>query len=272
LGRGIEEEALEAACEVAVDHGLPCGDAQVVHSGSNVLVHLLPSPVVARVMTGTVALHEDPERWLSREVAVATYLAPTTMAVAPSSMIAPGPHLFQGLWMTFASWVEVTGPTEPRDADELGSVLRRLHETLAEFPGELGGMLDLLGDIERLRLQVPAGPEVDELGERLFALTDSVFDTPLPTQPLHGDASLTNLLRTPLGLLWNDFEDVLVGPLHWDVAGYLMALEDRGADAAFVGQALDAYGWDGAQDLAPFTEAHRIYGEIWQRYVAANGR
>jgi hypothetical protein len=268
LEAGIEDEALEAACVVAVDHGLPCGDAQVVYSGSNVLVHLLPSPVVARVMTGTVALHDDPERWLSREVAVESFLAPTAMAVAPSSMIAPGPHIVEGLWMTFASWVEIEGPTEPRDAVELGSALRRLHEALAEFPGELGGMLDLLADIERLRLQLPASNEVDELGERLFALTDSVFDTSLPTRPLHGDASLSNLLRTPLGLLWNDFEDVLRGPLHWDVAGYVMALEDRGADAAFVRRTLDAYGWDSAEDLAPFTTAHEIYGEIWQLYVA----
>jgi hypothetical protein len=272
LGRGIEEEALEAACEVAVDHGLPCGDATVVYSGSNVLVHLLPSPVVARVMVGTVALHNNPRLWLTREVAVARFLAPTGLAVAPSSMMSPGPHQFEGLWMTFSSWVEIEGPTEPRDAEALGQALRGLHEALAEYPGDLGGMLDLLEDIERLRLQLQPSPEADSLGERLFALTDSVFDTSLPTQPLHGDASLSNLLRTPLGLLWNDFEDVLRGPAHWDVAGYVMALGDRGADAAFVRRVLDAYGWDAAQDLAPFTAAHEIYGEIWQMYVRASGR
>lgn len=251
-----------------MDHGLPCGDAAVAYSGSNVLVHLLPSPVVARVMSGTVVLHEDPEHWLSREIAVTNFLASSGLAVPPSSMIAPGPYCVEGLWMTFASWVEIHGPTEPDDADLLGSALRRLHDGLAEYTGELGGMLDLQADIERLRRQIPPGPEADELGERLFALTHSVFDTPLPTQPLHGDASLTNLLRTPLGLLWNDFEDVLIGPPHWDVAGYVMALEDRGADPDFVHRALDAYGWDHTQDLAPFTEAHEVYGEIWQRYAA----
>jgi hypothetical protein len=78
-----EGEALAAACAVAVDHGLPCGDAEVVYAGSNVLVHLRPSPVVARVMTGTVVLHDDPRSWLSREVAVTTFLAPTRLAVPP---------------------------------------------------------------------------------------------------------------------------------------------------------------------------------------------
>jgi hypothetical protein len=262
-----EVRALEAACEVAVDRGLPCGDALVVYSGSNVLVHLLPSPVVARVMTGTVALHEDPEAWLGREVAIANHLAPTGLTVPPSSMIAPGPYCSDGLWMTFAAWVEQSGRTEADDAEGLGLALRLLHEALSDFDGPLGTMLDLQADIERLRGQLPPGPEVDSLGERLAALTDSVFDTALPTRPLHGDASLTNLLRTPSGLLWNDFEDVLRGPVHWDVAGYVMAMEARGADKPFVRRALDAYGWDHAQNLSPFTAAHELYDEVWRRYV-----
>ncbi len=250
-------------------HGLPCGDAEVVYSGSNVLVHLLPSPVVARVMTGTVVLHDDPRQWLSREVAVTDFLASKGLAVAPSSMIAPGPFRSGGLWMTFASWVEIGGAMEPHDADLLGLALRRLHDALAEFRGELGTMLDLQQDIERLRLQLPRTPRVDDLGERLIALTDSVFDTELPTQALHGDASLTNLLRTPMGLVWNDFEDVLRGPVHWDIAGYVMALEDRGAEPAFVRRALDAYGWDHTQDLTDFAAAHELYREIWRAYVGA---
>jgi hypothetical protein len=267
----VEEEALSAACAVAVDHGLPCGDAVVVYSGSNVLIHLLPSPVVARVMSGTVALHDDPELWLSREVAVSSFLAPSGLAVAPSSLVDAGPHLSGELWLTFASWVELEGRTEADDAEQLGGALRRLHGALADFSGDLGTMLGLQADIERLRRRLRPTPtlsteQIDEMGERLVALTDSVFDTPLPTQALHGDASLTNLLSTPTGLLWNDFEDVLRGPVHWDVAGYVMALEDRGADAAFVRRALDAYGWGDREELAPFTAAHEVYGEIWQAY------
>lgn len=251
-----------------MEHGLPCGDAAVVGSGSNVLVHLLPSPVVARVMSGTVVLHDDPELWLSREVAALEFLAPSHLAVAPSSMIPPGPFSSDGLWMTFVSWVEVSGRTEPDDAERLGLALRRLHDALAEFTGDLGGMLDLQDDIERLFGQLPSSPRVDSFGAKLAALSGAVFDTSLPTQTLHGDTSLSNLLPTPAGLLWNDFEDVLRGPAHWDVAGYVIALEDRGADQAFVGRALDAYGWGDREELAPFTEAHELYGEIWQAYLA----
>jgi hypothetical protein len=268
LDLGIEEAALEAACEVAVDHGLPCGDARVVYSGSNVLVHLLPSPVAARVMCGTVALHDDPRRWLCHEVAVEGFLGPTRLAVPPSSMIAPGPHEFEGLWLTFSAWMDVLGPTEAQDPEELGLALRQLHEALAAYGGELPTMLDLWDDIHRLLRRLPDGLEADELGDRLLAVRASVFDNDLPTQPLHGDASLSNLLRTPHGLLWNDFEDVLEGPAQWDVAGYAMALVDAGADEGFVHRALDAYGWDHDVDLAPFTAAHEVYGEIWRRYRA----
>ncbi|HTX07650.1 MAG TPA: hypothetical protein VME22_03505 [Solirubrobacteraceae bacterium] len=58
----VEHRALTAACTVAAARGLPRSEAAVVYSGSNVLVHLRPSPVIARVMSGTVVLHDDPRR------------------------------------------------------------------------------------------------------------------------------------------------------------------------------------------------------------------
>ncbi|HET7417929.1 MAG TPA: aminoglycoside phosphotransferase family protein [Solirubrobacterales bacterium] len=237
------------------------------------LVHLKPSPVVARVMTGTVVLHDDPEAWLSREVAVLSFLAPSGMAVAPSPLIAPGPSRTDGLWMTFWEWVEDAGRTEPDDAERLGIALRSLHEALADFSGSLAEMTDLQRDIERLRRQLRpsetlSAEKVDSLGERLAALTASVFESSLPTQALHGDASLFNLLSTPDGPLWNDFEDTFRGPVHWDLAGYLMSLEYAGGDSAFVQRALGAYGSVDRQELAPFVEAHEVYDEIWGLYDA----
>jgi Ser/Thr protein kinase RdoA (MazF antagonist) len=104
--------------------------------------------------------------------------------------------------------------------------------------------------------------------ERLHALSDTVFGASLPVQALHGDASLSNLLCTPEGLVWNDFEDTFRGPVHWDAAGYLMSLEADGADSAFVEQALKAYGGVERRELVPFVAAHDLYGEIWRLYDA----
>ncbi len=77
-----------------------------------------------------------------------------------------------------------------------------------------------------------------------------------------------NLFRTDGRLIWNDFEDTFRGPVHWDLAGYVMSLEWRGADADFIARVLDAYGGVESHELAPFTAAHQVYDEIWQAFDA----
>lgn len=256
-----------------MERGIACGDAEVLSSGSNVLVHLRPSPVVARVMTGTVALHDDPQRWLGHEVAVLRHLAPSGLAVAPSPLIEPGPYHSDGLWMTFCEWIEDPRATDLEvGAERLGRALRELHDELAGFAGELPGFGDLRDDIERLHRRLRPAPglpaeEIESLRERLQGL--AVFGEPWPAQALHGDASLMNLLRDGTGrLVWNDFEDTFRGPVQWDLAGYAMSLEWRGADIAFVARALDAYGGVDRGELAPFTAVHHVYDAIWKAYDA----
>lgn len=275
---GVEQRALAAARTAAAARGLLCKQAAVLHSRSNVLIHLHPAPVVARVMTGTVVLHDDPQRWLEREVSVVSFLAPSGIAVAPSGLIPPGPYQQDGLWMTFLEWVAHENHTQRcDDAAELGRALRRLHDELLAYPGDLGGLRDVRQDIERLhRLLRPtaclSAHMIQTLHDRLRALDDTAFGASLPTQALHGDVSLSNLLHTPEGLIWNDFEDTFRGPVHWDVAGYVMSLQANCADARLVRQALDAYGWGDEQQLAPFIAAQEIYNEIWQLYDAQRRR
>lgn len=268
----LDQRAVAAAGAVAAAYGLAQDEATVIHSGSNVLVHLRPAPVVARVMTGTVALHDRPRRWLEREVSVLEFLAPSGLAIAPSSLIAPGPHHHDGLWMTFSAWIPDVEPSARLDgAHRLGRALRDLHDELRPFEGDLGSLRALREDIERLHGQLrPADARdadaISSLRARLDALREVVFESPLPTQALHGDVSLSNLLHTPQGLIWNDFEDTFRGPVHWDVAGYVISLTTHGADASFVQRMLDAYRWDDKDELRPFTAAHGVYDEIWQMY------
>ena len=273
-----EQRAVAAASTVASAQGLKLDEAVVIYSRSNVLVHLRPAPVVARVMTGTVALHDDPRRWLEREVSVLEFLLPSGLAVSPSRLIAPGPHCHDGLWMTFTEWVP---GVEPRpdvhiavsvdDARELGRMLRYLHDALRPYGRALGGLRELREDIERLlgRLR-PADAQqraaISSLGERLNALGSAVFESRLSTQALHGDVSLRNLLRTPRRLVWNDLEDTFRGPVHWDVASAVGSLRIRGADTRCVSELLDAYGWNDERDLAPFLPAQDVYDEIWRMY------
>ena len=274
----LEERALAASGKVASACRLKVDEAVVIHSGSNVLVHLRPALVVARVMTGTVALHDDPRKWLEREISVLEFLAPTGRAVSPSRLIAPGPHCYDGLWITFTEWIPKIEPgpeVQPAayldDPGGLGRALRDLHHELQSFEGELGGLHELGEDLERLLGQLrPTDAQqsdmISSLREQLEMLRLVVFESSLPTQALHGDVSLRNLLRTPRRLVWNDFEDTFRGPVHWDVASYVGSLRIHGASERLVREMLKAYGWDDEQQLAPFLAAQDVYDEIWQMY------
>lgn len=272
MNADLEARALGAARAVAIAQGVAASQATVIHSGSNVLVHLRPAPVVARVMTGTVALHDDPKKWLEREVSVLRFLAPSGVAVATSPLIAPGPYQHDGLWMTFSEWIPDIGHRNHLDdAERLGRALRNLHDELRTFNGDLGGLQALREAIERLHGQLRATDAVEagrisSLGAQLHALDEVVFKLRLPTQALHGDVSLSNLLHTPRRLVWNDFEDTFRGPVHWDVAGYVISLRARGLSSSFVRRTLDAYGWGDERELSPFMAAHAVYDEIWQMY------
>jgi Phosphotransferase enzyme family len=261
--------AVAAARAVALANSVACDDAVVVANHSNVLVRLKPAPVIARVMSGTAALHDDPEKWLAREVAVGAHLAERGLAVAPTDVLPPGPHQHDGLWMTFWQFIEHDASGRRPTAPELGRSLRDLHAGLAEFPGELGPLSDVRDWLDRLAARLRPSPSLsgqdrDSLRCRLHQLTPTVFETALATQPIHGDASTSNLLRAGARLVWNDLEDACVGPIHWDVAGLIAEARDCGEDETFVTQFLRAYGELDLDELDDFMAAHVLYVTIWQ--------
>jgi hypothetical protein len=269
--------ALAAARAVALAHSVACEDAVVLAAGSNVLVHLKPAPVVARVMTGTAVLHGDVERWLAGEVAVGAFLGERGLAVSPSDVLAPGPHQHDGLWMTFWEFVEHDASRALPRADELGGSLRELHAALAEFPGELGPLSDVRDWLDQLAAELHPSPGLtaqdrERLRFRLRELTPTVFESSLPAQAIHGDASMSNLLRTDNGLIWNDLEDVCVGPVHWDVAGLIVDARARGESEAFVADFLRAYGGLELGELDDFIAAHLLYMTIWPAFAAQRRR
>jgi Phosphotransferase enzyme family len=269
-----EAASLAAAQAVAREHGVACDEAVRIAAGSNVLVHLKPAPVVARVMTGTAVLHDDPERWLAREVAVGAFLAERTdLVVPPSDILPPGPHERDGLWMTlwrFVAHDQQAPPPEPRD---LGRSLRRLHAALADFLGDLAPLSEVRDWLERLLGELRPSPpltqrDIDWLRFELDALTPAVFESSLPAQALHGDASMSNLLRTDNGLVWNDLEDVCAGPVAWDISGLVASARVRGQSTKVTDEILAAYGEPGVESLEPFLEAQAVYDVVWQAFEA----
>ncbi len=175
--------------------------------------------------------------------------------------------------MTFWAFVEHDASRPLPGAHELGGSLRELHAALADFPGELGQLSDVRDWLDRLLAELHPSPGVtpqdrDVLRSQLRELTSSVFESSLPAQAIHGDASISNLLRSENGLIWNDLEDTCVGPVHWDVAGLVTDARARGASEAFVADFLRAYGGPDLEELDPFIAAHLLYTTVWQAFDA----
>jgi hypothetical protein len=260
-------EAVAAAVAVATEQGLRVADAVPVGTGSNVIVHLRPSPVVARVMCGTVVLHPDPHAWLTREIDVGAFLAERiTSVVAPTKEIDPGPHVRGNRWMSFWEYVEVR--ETPLEAVEIGRALRALHDALAQYRGPLPPRSALLDEIDWLLSALSGDDGVSELSAERDRLAEVILEQDHATdqQPLHGDASLSNLLATSSGPRWNDLEDVCVGTIEWDVAGVLSDARAAHGDA-FSAEILAAYGGECDQAaLERVDQVHALYGVLWRRY------
>lgn len=195
--------SVRAAVSVAADLGIHCTDPVVLHSGSNVVVHLRPSPVVARVASRTALIRPGVEAWLRRDVEVARH-------VAAQGVAATEPLGVEG---SVALWRFEPHSTAVPEPAAVALALASLHEALASYPGPLptaGPVDDLVNTLDYLEGSV----DVAGLRARLAPLASAV--AAMPSRPLHGDAHPGNLLVTPRGLVWNDFEDAWHGPLAWD--------------------------------------------------------
>ena len=224
------ESAVAAALAVARKQGVVCHDPVVLRDAWHILLHLHPSPIVARVSAppepgGPKA--DDVVRELSVAAHAARRGAPV---VPPAASVDPGPHWHDGHAVTFWRYVESRGEADPAAA---AHGLRTIHDALVDYDGALPGaghpveleeMLATLGDS----------------GDAAFLRDVAAAAPRIEGQALHGDAHLFNCLQTADGPLWHDFETACRGPREYDLAAlYLRALtqDDRSAR-----EALKAYG------------------------------
>jgi aminoglycoside phosphotransferase (APT) family kinase protein len=262
--------AVEAAVAVARANGLRVDEPVVLRDRLNVLIHLRPAPVVARV-AGTIASVRPGDEWLRRELAVAGSLAAAgAPVVAPSPELPPGPHHHEGRVLSFWTHVPEREPASPAAA---GAALRDVHEALRGFSGSLP-LLGHLTEAEALLMKLAAEEGLDEdaahdLHDRIEELRGPMSALRTPVLPLHGDAHLGNVLNGPDGPLWNDWEDTCVGPVHWDAACMLASSRVTGQGAAEAHEALRAAGIDvDPGELGLWLEARILQGAIWGAYTA----
>jgi hypothetical protein len=267
LQGGRAARAVLAARAVAAGHGIRSTDPGVLHDGVNVVVHLAPAPVVARVATLTPLLRPSPLRSFAREATLAGALAAAgAPVVPPSDVLPPGPHRYAGLELSFWCYVEVL-PVAPSPAD-VAAALPELHRHLAALPWD-GAPLDTpLDDLARFaslgRAWGAPPAQLERLRDRLVELRPRLGGE---VQPLHGDAHPGNLLATPDGWRWTDLEDTCAGPRAWDLACLRSTsrLDGRAALDALPDAPTDA-------ELAPWLELRRLHAAAWTLVVAAGQR
>ena len=212
--------AVRAAVSAAGRLGVACADPVVLADGANVIVHLSPSLVVAKVAASTPAIRPDVGAWLQRELDLAVFLDHAGIPVMkPASELPATVQHGDGRVMSFWAYLTRSGSDLP-DEDTVGSMLRDLHTALRDYPVALPA-LSPLGDIPaflaRTQSFLSCG-DVDVLAGAYARLTAQLRPASAPGQVLHGDAGAGNLLATRGGWVWHDFEDTCTGPIAWDLA------------------------------------------------------
>ncbi|MFC0627865.1 aminoglycoside phosphotransferase family protein [Kribbella deserti] len=226
------EHAIATAAEAARDLGVEVTDPTALYDAFSVVVHLKPSPVVARIPI-VLPPEYDPATQAGRqrtELDVVAWLLGQGHPVVPPSPLVPlEPVRRDGLSMTFWQYVEVAG--EPDWAENT----RRsadLHQALAEYQGALQWMAPINNVVPQALAALEGKPELLDPADldrakREWELLEPVlgsragWEREFPTatvQPIHGDAPAYNMIMVGDGALWADFEDVTAGPVEWDFA------------------------------------------------------
>jgi aminoglycoside phosphotransferase (APT) family kinase protein len=216
-------EPLFAALDVAARHGLDASEAVVLRDLRTTVVHLRPAPVVARVAPAS----EEPV--VRREVRVADHLAARGAPVAGPWSV-PGPHVVDDRVVSL--WAYVDHDDRPVDGFAAGRALREVHDGLSDL--DTGGfpVFPRLDEVRRIVLSLGLEDDVrGRLDEMLDLARHAASSIDAPLQVVHGDAWLGNVLRTPAGPLWSDFEHACLGHRELDLASNETAARQRGRTA-----------------------------------------
>jgi hypothetical protein len=194
---------LEAAVVAAHRHGVRADEPHVLKDRHNLVVHLAPSRVVARVAQAMSDLRPGIR---ARELELTQWLVARGLPVVPpyaDEVVSAGGHEVT-LWPLVEN-------ERPPDGQAAGRALRAIDDALLASPVEMGGFWPLF-EMEGLlrRLDVPSFVE----DARVRIERQLAYEPVL----LHGDAHFGNCFFTKHGPLWSDLEDACLAPPEWDAA------------------------------------------------------
>jgi Ser/Thr protein kinase RdoA (MazF antagonist) len=257
----IDPAALAAALAAAREQDLPTDDPRVLSNRGNLIVHLSPAPVVAKVATLSATTRADPLSWLQREVTVAAHAArrggPVASPLSPASRTAGFPV---SLW----TFVHGDRPIS------LAPLLARLHAALADFAEPLPWL-----SVAREQISEGLDSLTGTLDPSVLSALRARHAAVLADLPhdggavLHGDAHAGNVR----GGVWIDLEETCRGPVEWDLAvlaglrpGVPLSPEGRAALAAYAAESGTPV--PTVADLEPFARARLLEAAVWTLCMA----
>jgi len=260
----VAAAAARAAAAAARGLGVDFAETVILADGANVIVHLSPSPVVAKVAGSTPAVR-DAAAGLQRELDLVLFLAGAGAPVMEPSPEVPATVCHRdGRVMSFWTYVERSG-TGTADEATIGSMLRDLHAVLRacpDLPPLLAPLADIPAFLARPRTRLaPADTAILAAAHR--RLTGELARAGRPAQALHGDAGAGNLMPAGGRWLWHDFEDTCSGPVEWDLAASTArAYRDRDLILAAYEEKPDA------EVLRTCEQLRRLHLTIWYALYA----
>ena len=228
LATNRSAEAARAAVAAAAALGVTGVEPSILADGSNVIVHLAPSPLVAKVSGSNNAVRPEIDVWLGRELDLARFLtAAGAPVMTPSAEVPAQVHHAEGHAMSFWTYLKPSDAWPPDEAT-IGSLLRDLHAVLRGYHAPLAPLAPLADipaflarrPVSRASQTVVSAADAAILAETYRRLTEELAAAggDAPVQALHGDAGAGNLMAAGGQWIWHDFEDACSGPAAWDLA------------------------------------------------------
>ncbi len=274
--RDIAEPIVGSLTRVARELGLDVRDAQVLSVGANVVVHLAPSPVVARVATLTAEMRANSGSamaYLQREHDISIALSARGLnSITPTDLVDPGPHNIDGMQFLLLRHQ----PLEPVDLSSANHAMLaarafvEMSETLADIelgPNPYGANSDRgypWTEIDTLLQTVTSTTDrsaIDRITEVLEELRATDPDD--TRQLVHGDAHKNNVAFTGGQIIWFDFEDANYRPRAWDLGTLRRSWPAAGEEACRL-LGVDS---DSASMRWHF-ELRELYALLWSRLMS----
>jgi hypothetical protein len=208
--------AVDAAVSTASSLGVPVDDAVVLHNSNKVTLRLVPADVVARVArVGEEVAH--------LEIDVACRLAASDSPVAAlERRVEPRVYENDGFAITFWNYYEQRPGAEVVPA-EYANALARLHGGMRALDLATPHFTDRVAEADAIIADVDGSVALADadralLGEVLRTQRRAIEARGAPEQLLHGEPHTGNVLATPTGPRFIDFETCCRGPVEFDLA------------------------------------------------------